>query len=75
MAKSDFICKNCKSAKGTDRRGNPTVRYECGTCGNICRECVTVRGRISRPERYCNNCEGDVLLYEFNSQRERWEKA
>lgn len=76
MAKSDFICGKCKKVKGTTAFGNPTEKYKCAKCGSLCRGCVTVQTRFfGATKRYCNNCDGEVLLYEFNSKRSRWEKA
>ncbi len=72
MAKSDFICANCKKVRGQ----NPNARYTCGECGYICRKCVNVRGGIlSKTTRYCKTCKNGVLKYEFNPNHNRWEKA
>ena len=76
MAKSDFICSICKEVHGSDRHGNPTSKYKCAKHGFICRECIYISGGfLSRTRRYCNKCEGEVLLYEFNNHRKKWEQA
>ena len=78
MAKSDFICATCKKVKGSDGRGKPTSKYKCSKNNLICRDCVRVNttfflGRVINRE--CKHCEGEVLLYEYNSKKNKWEKA
>jgi ribosomal protein S27AE len=76
MAKSDFICGICKRVAGSDGRGRPTSKYRCSKHKEICRDCVSVSGGfLSRTRRECRKCGSEVLLYEFNEKRNRWEKA
>ncbi len=73
MAKSDYICEICKKVKGSNWAGNATERYKCATHGFICRDCVSISGLFTT-RRECRKCGGEVLLYDFNSKRGRWEK-
>lgn len=78
MAKSDFICTTCKKVKGSDRRGQPTSKYKCLKHNFICRDCVNVNttlflGRLINRER--KHCKSEVLIYEYNSKKNKWEKA
>jgi hypothetical protein len=76
MAKSDFICNICKRVAGSDGWGRPTSKYRCSKHKEICRDCVSVSGGfLSRTRRECRKCDSEVLLYEFNEKRNRWEKA
>jgi predicted SprT family Zn-dependent metalloprotease len=71
MAKSDYFCANCRQLSGTDRRGNPTERFECGRCGLLCQKCI--RKVWVKPKFRCENCEGAVIHQEFNIQSNSWE--
>jgi hypothetical protein len=78
MAKSDFICATCKKVKGSDGYGNPTSKYKCLKHKFICRDCVAVNttlflGRVKNRE--CKHRKGEVLPYEYNSSKNRWEKV
>lgn len=77
MAKSDYFCGICKKVKGSDRRGNATDKYKCLKHGFVCRDCVAVDVSFfgSVRGRTCRECQGDVMLYEFNTSKSRWQKA
>ena len=75
MPKSDFICGICKKVKGSNWMGSPTEKYKCTKHGDICRSCVSVRGILTPTTRTCDKCDNEVLLYDYNSKRNRWEKA
>lgn len=69
MAKSDFICDNCKSVV-TFGIFESKVRYECPTHGCLCKNCVNTRmiGRAT-----CKKCNSKLLKFKFSGNR--WEKA
>lgn len=62
MAKS-FKCGVCKLAK------SDVVRYQCLKHRSICKEHVTWFGG------QCIECGKDVVKYEYNPSRSRWEQV
>lgn len=69
MAKSDFICKNCKKT-ATFGWFSSKVRYECPNHGIICKNCVDKK---FLKDATCKECGSKVLVYRFTGCK--WVKA
>lgn len=68
MAKSDFICDNCKQV-ATFGIFESKVRYECPKHGCLCKECVETH-LLKRAT--CKVCGSKLLQFRFTNNR--WEK-
>lgn len=64
MAKSDFICKNCKKLVTFGFLQTP-VRYRCPEHGIICKDCVDTHflGRAT-----CKECGSKLIQFKFNGK-------
>jgi hypothetical protein len=73
MAKTEFFCNSCKKVRGGEF-GALREKYKCAKCKDICLQCVTRSGFFT--SKYtCQKCGGECLKYEYNSKRNRYEKA
>ena len=64
MAKSDFICANCKEVKTQAFISLKTFhKYTCPTCGTLCDDCVET-GIFSKPK--CKKCGKKVIRYSWD---------
>lgn len=70
MAKSDFHCNICKNVGGRSGRG----MYKCAKHKVICGQCVDARGFFSKTYT-CSECDKEVLEYEFNEKKNKWEQV
>ncbi|CAN5211135.1 hypothetical protein BH18ACI2_BH18ACI2_04610 [soil metagenome] len=70
MAKSDFHCNICKNVGGRNGKG----MYKCHKHKTICERCVTTRGFFS-VTYLCKECEKELLEYEFNDKKGKWEQV
>lgn len=66
MANKKFHCDLCKDVGGKDG-----VRYRCATHQKLCSSCVVRRGFWKVTYR-CAKCDGEVIEYRWNEQRQRW---
>jgi hypothetical protein len=69
MAKSDFHCGVCKNVGGRSGRA-----YKCHKHKMICSDCVTSSGFLT-VRRTCRECDKEVLKYEFNEKKSKWEQV
>ena len=71
MAKSDFICNNCKKvvSKGFFRIKN-FYKYSCPSCGVSCEDCVKT-SIIKKPK--CKKCGKTVLRYVYLD--DKWQQC
>ncbi len=71
MAKSDFVCANCKEVKSKAFISLSTFhKYTCPNCGTLCENCVD-KGLLSKTK--CKKCGSKVIRYSWNGAK--WQKS
>jgi hypothetical protein len=69
MAKSEFICKSCKSVKTSGILDLGYKRkYKCPKHGFICGKCVST-GILKTK---CKKCNSKVVKYSWDSDKDKW---
>ena len=68
MAKSDFICDNCKQVI-THGFFNPFTfkKYKCAACGRVLCDDYVDKPLIGRPK--CKACDKKVIAYAFKDNK------
>ena len=67
MAKSEYICKSCKTVKTAGFLGYKN-RYKCPSHGFICGICVK-SGLLSNK---CKECNSKVVKYSWDNNKSKW---
>jgi hypothetical protein len=72
MAKSDFICSQCKEVKGPEVGKGGKYKWECPRHKTLCDDHIK---RAWFAGDKCKECDNKVIRREFKRKAGKWQKV